>query len=299
MNLCDNVIVLYIFLILKIFIILIFPILIYFNRNRKNIKIFIIIEILLLLINLLFNIFNVNSCIYNSNPSGIKRVKLKNNISKYNNLHNSNDYYQDIYEVEPDNYYKTYKGSQFYYYNQNNKIIGSKKLTCSIYDDTYMNKYGSPITSVSMVVSTLFDRNISPIDIMDLYLEDETNNCSEEVNIKDVFDAIKNRYAGLEITEISSTDVASSIVDGGLVIAQIGAKASSNLTCGNNYIVIYNINLEGKYIIADPDDNSSEYVCSDTSLAYGNILKSNRTGSQWEPNIINGQTLHYYLIKRL
>ncbi len=299
MNFCDNVVILYIFLILKLLIVIIIPFLIFLNRKKYNMKHFIIIEIVLLLTLLILNVFNLNSCIYNSNIDGIKRMKLKKDIINYNNSHNSNEYYEDIYEIEPDNYYKTYQGNKFYYYNQNNKLIGSKKLTCSIYENSYMNKYGAPITSVSMAISSLLDSNISPVDIMDLYLSDEANNCSESVNIVDVFNALKDRYAGIEISEISSLDVSNAIVNGGIVIAEVDAKEDSNLTCGDTFIVIYNINLEGKYIIADPNDSNYDYICPSSSNAYGNVLKANRTGSDWDQNTINNQTLHYYLIKRV
>lgn len=299
MNYCDNIIVLYIFLFIKILIVFIFPILIFKYRKKADLKIFMIIEIVLLLLLFILNYFNINSCIYNSNFDGIKRITTKNKISKYNELHNTNDYYENIDEVEPDNYYKTYLGKKFYYYNQNNKIIGTKKLSCSIYENSYMNKYGSSITSIASVLSTLYDRNISPIEVMNLYLDEGTTNCSTGVNIVDVFNIVKDKYAGLEISEISSSEVLNSIYNGGLIIAEIAPKEGSNLTCNNSYIVIYSVNLDGKYIISDSNDYNTEYVCSNSSLAYGSVLKSNRTGSEWDSDIINSQTLHYYLIKRV
>ena len=294
MKICDNGIVLSIFIVIKVFIYIIFPIIIVRKRNYEYVKYFIITEIILILTLLICNIFNLNRCIYNSNISGIKKTIKKSKILDYNSLHYSGEDYEMVTEIEPSTYYKTYTGKQLYYYNQNDIFLKYKKLECG--NDRYFNKYGSSITSTAMAVSTILQINITPIDILDLY-NSEYYDCTNDVNIGDVFMSTVNRYAGLQISEIPSTMVKSSIMEGGIVIAEINSNGNSEITCGKSHIVLYNITLEDKVIIADPNDSENPFVCSYSSPSYGKVLKTNRTNTEWSLDEINSQTLHYYLIK--
>lgn len=294
MQLCDNNIILFIFIVIKLFIYIIFPIIIIKKRKYNYVKYFIITEIILLLTLLISNVFNLNSCIYNSNISGIKKSILKEKILNYNSIHYSDQDYEGITDIEPNSYYKTYTGKQFYYYNQNDIFLKDKKLECG--QNKYFNKYGSSITSTAMAVSTILDIKITPIDILDLY-NSEYFDCSNDVNIGDVFSVVANRYAGLQISEISSNMVKDSIINGGIVIAEINSNNNSDITCGKGYIVIYNITLEGNAIIADPNDNNNPFICSYSSPSYGKVLKPNRTNTEFSLNEINSQTIHYYLVK--
>lgn len=294
MKLCDNNIVLFIFIIIKIFIYIIFPIIIIKKRNYDYVKYFIITEILLVLSLLISNVFSLNSCIYNSNISGMKKSSLKKKVINYNSIHYTSEEYESVTDIEPLEYYKTYKGKDFYYYNQNDTFLKQKKLECG--QNKNFNKYGSSITSTAMAVSTILETNITPIDILDLY-NSEYYDCSDSVNIGDVFKVTVDRYSGLDISEIPGDMVKSSIMSGGIVIANVNANGNSTITCGNSYIVLYNLTLEGNVIIADPDDKDYPYICSYSSPSYGKTLKANRTNSEWSLDEINAQTLHYYLIK--
>lgn len=296
MSFCDNSIVLIIFILIKIFIYIVFPIIIIKNKNKEYINYLILTEIILLISIISSNMFSLNKCIYNSNISGLNKSSIKKEILNYNETHYSEDDYEAVEEINPDDKFKTYKGKEFYYFNQNNDFLKNKSFSCN--DEMHLNKYGAPIVSTSMAVSTLFDENITPIDILDLYNE-ESLYCEEDINIGDVFAATANRYTGLDISEISSSSVVSAVQNGGIVIAEINAKADSKLTCGKNYIVIYNISLNNNFIIADPNDINNDYVCPYSSNAFGNTIKSNRTNSEWSFNDINNVTAHYYLLRRI
>lgn len=292
---CDNVIVLWFFFFIKIVAIIGLPIAIILKRKSKVSKILLFIDFFLLIFILLCNIFTINSCIYNSTISGIKRVQKKKQIELYDNIRPNSEYDYTLEDIEPSEYYITSTGSKFYYYNQNSKNIGTKKLSCSS-NDYYMNKYGASFTAVSMALSTLADNNITPIDVLNLY----TNNigsCTSGIDIEDIFDIIIDTYAAFDISEISSNDLNNSIASGGIVIAKL--DGNSNLSCGESYIVIYNMTLEGKYVIADPDDSDYPFVCSETSSSYGDVLKPNRTNSEWTKDELDSQITKYYLIKRL
>lgn len=294
MKLCDNSIVLSIFILIKVFIYIVFPIIIVKKRKYEYVKYFIITEIILLLCLLISNVFSINSCIYNSNINGIKKANLKNKIFEYNSLHYSKEEYTDITDINPIEYYTTYPGKDFYYYNQNDVFLKEKLLECG--SNKYFNKYGAPITSVAMAVSTILQTKVTPIDILDLY-NSEFYDCSNSVNIGDVFAVVVDRYAGLDISEISSDLVRSSIMDGGIVIAEIESNGNSEITCGRSFITLYNITLNGNVMIADPDDSENSFACSYSSKSYGKVLKPNRTNTEWSLDEIKSQTLHYYLIK--
>ena len=256
----------------------------------------ILTEIILLISIILSNVFSLNKCIYNSNINGLNKSSIKKEILNYNETHYSNEDYEAVDELKPDDTFKTYKGTTFYYYNQNNDFLKNKSFTCN--DEMYLNKYGAPIASTSMAISTLLNENISPIDILDLYNE-ESLYCEEDINIGDVFEAAVNRYTGLDIREITYQNVVSGIQNGGIVIAEINAKENSNLTCGKNYIVIYNISLDNKLIIADPNDSNNDYACTYTSNAFGNVIKANKTNGEWSFSDINNVATHYYLLRRI
>lgn len=294
MKLCDNSIILSIFILIKIFICIIYPIIIIKKRKYDYVRYFIITEIILIMALLISNIFSLNSCVYNSNISGIKKANLKSKILEYNSLHYSDEDYTNITDIDVAAYYKTYIGKDFYYYNQNDVFLKEQLLECG--NNKYFNKFGAPITSTAMAVSTILDTKVTPIDILDLY-NSEFFDCSSSVNIGDVFAAVVDRYAGLNISEIPGSMVRDSIMSGGVVIAEIGSNGNSEITCGKTFITLYNITLNGNVIIADPDDSENSFACSYSSLSYGKVLKPNRTNTEWSLDEINSQTLHYYLVK--
>lgn len=297
MKFCDNNIVLIIFLIFKIFVFIIFPLVIIKKKNNIYNKYMIYTEIILIIIILLCNTFSINSCIYNSNLKSINQLKIKKDLINYNNLHYSSDDYKNLEELKANTTYKTYKGKNFYYYNQNDLLIKYNNLPCSDENNLYMNKYGSELTSVAMALSTILQRDISPIDLFELYYEYDSKDCSLGIDIADLFSLVVQRYAGLNISEISSDQIVNSVKNEGIVIAEISPTGESNISCGKNYIVIYNITLEGGLIIADPNDTDYDFVCPYSSNAYGSTIKANRTSKEWSIEELNKDIIHYYLIR--
>lgn len=297
MKFCDNSTVLIIFLIFKIFVFIIMPLIIIKNRNKEYNKYIIYTDIILIITILLCNLFSVNSCLYNSNSEGLKKAKIKKNILNFNEIHYSEDNYENLDEIKANTTFKTYKGKDFYYYNQNDLLIKYNKLPCSEVNDLYMNKYGSELTSTAMALSTIMQRDISPIDLFELYYEYDSSDCTMGIDISELFSLVAQRYAGLNISEITYDQVINSIKNEGIVIVELDPKTESNLTCGNNHIVIYNITLEGGLIIADPNDTDYDFVCPSSSKAYGSTIKANRTSKEWSMEEINKDAVHYYLIR--
>ena len=162
----------------------------------------------------------------------------------------------------------------------------------------YINSFGSSITSFSITISTLYDKNINPIELFNYYKEDNKDICSEEITIEKLYNSTMKRYGYITINEINSSQIESSIKNGGLVIAYLKANKNSKLTCDSVYIVIYNIGLDGKYMIADPSLQSSSFVCPYSSNAYGNIINSNNMNNSWTLEEIDSEAVNYYLVKR-
>ena len=296
---CDNIVVLYIFLFLKIISIFILPIFIIIIRKKPFYKILLYIDIILLSFFLICNIFRVNRCVYNSNPYGIKMTKESNFITEYNEMHPNNVEDYSSQEINPDISYKTINNSDFYYYNQNNQYISDAYYTCNN-KNIYMNSFGSSITSLSMVVSTLYNVEINPVKIFEFYYEDNKDKiCNNIISIEDVFSSITKRYGAIELNKIDSTQIYSTLNSGGLVIARLSANENSKLTCDSNYIVIYNVSLDGKYTIAIPNQTNYDYVCPYSSRAYGNVIKKDNMEKSWKFDDINKETVDYYSVKKV
>ncbi|MBO5182776.1 MAG: hypothetical protein J6B64_00015 [Bacilli bacterium] len=295
---CDNIIVLWLFIILKVIAIVILPIIIITKRKKRFTDILVIIDIVILLFFLICNLFTINSCVYNSNIDGIKRVKNKNAITLYNEIHPEGELGYSSDGIDPDKNYKTIKNNDFYYFNQNKPYMNNAYYTCNN-KNIYMDSFGSSITSISMAISTLYDKSINPVEIFDIYKKDNLDICNAKFDVESIFNSITKRYGALTLSQIDSTSIYNEISNGGLVIAEVSANENSKLTCDSNYVVIYNISLDGGYMLAIPNQTNYDYACSYTSRAYGNVIKSDNMQKSWSLNEINNEATKYYLIKKV
>ena len=168
---CNNIIILWLFIILKIIVILFLPIFIIAKRKKKYVNILIVVDILFLAFFLICNIFTINKCVYNSNLNGIKRTKTENQITLYNELHPEEIYGNLSDGINAEKKYKTSLGKDLYYFNQNKQYMKNAYYTCNG-QNIYMNSFGSSITSVSIAISTLYDNNINPVQIFNYYKEE-------------------------------------------------------------------------------------------------------------------------------
>lgn len=293
---CQNIIVLYTFMVLKIIVIAILPIIILIKRKKNYAKILIIIDIILLLFLLMCNIFAINKCVYNSTVSGINRAKNQNKLDLYTSIHPMVDNSSYI-GINPELNYKTYNGKNLYYYNINRNYMKDTYYECGE-EKIYINSFGSAITSYSIAISTLYDSNINPVQIFSYYKQENTDLCNKIMTIDNINEVISKVYTGISISQIDSSQISSSLSNGGLVIAMLSANEESKLTCDTNYIVIYNMDLEGKYKIVDPALQDSSYVCPSTSRAYGRVINSDNMNKSWTLEEIENEAVRYYLVKK-
>ena len=261
---CNNIIVLWIFIILKFISIIVLPIFIIIKRKKEYIKYVIITDFVLLVFFTFCNMFNINKCVYNSSLNGISRTKNENEIIYYNKIHEDIDNTSQ-YNINPELNYKTYTGKTLYYFNQNRDYMKDNYYEC-LDEKIYMNTNGSSITAFSIAVSTLYNKNINPIEILNYYKEDN-NMCDKEITIDSIYDSFIQRYGMISISKIYSSQISDEIKNDGIVIAKLRSNENSKLTCDMDYIVIYNINLNGKFQIADPSLLDNSYVCSYSSRA--------------------------------
>ena len=293
---CNNLIVLYTFIVIKVIVVLILPIIYVILRKKDFSKYILGIDIVLLLFFLICSTFNINKCVYNSNIEGIKRTNNENRIKIYNEMHPVKPTY-NADEIKPLKTYKTYTGKTLYYFNQNNASIKDAYYECG---DTkvYFNSFGNSIATLSTAVSTLYERNINPVTIFNIYKDDAIDICDSSFSIDDVYISLMKIYSGIKLSEISVNQIDQSIRDGGLVIAELSANESSKLTCDSSYIIIYSKGLDGKYMISDSNLPKKSFVCPYSSEAYGNIIDSENMNNSWSLQDIDNETVRYYLVRK-
>lgn len=294
---CTNIIILWIFIIFKIIAILVLPIIIIIKRKKKYVIYIMVVDIALLLFFLICNIFTINKCVYNSNLGGIQRTKSENEITLYNEIHPNTDYGNNSDGIEPEKKYITSTGKNLYYFNQNKAYMKTAYYTCNN-QKIYMNSFGSSITAVSTAISTLYDNNINPVQVFNLYKSDNSDLCNMKFDIGSIFSSIMKRYGALTLTDIDSSMIKSELRNGGIIIAEVSANENSKLTCDHDYIIVYNSTNDGKVMIVSPSSLDEPYVCSYSSRAYGNTIDYSKN-STISIDDLNKEAVKYYLIKKV
>lgn len=294
---CNSVTVLWLFIILKIIALIILPIIIIFKRKKNYVIYIVFTDIVLLLFFMICNIFTINSCVYNSNMDGIKRVEKYNEITLYNEIHPNTDYGNNSDGIEPEKKYITSTGKNLYYFNQNKAYMKTAYYICNN-QKIYMNSFGSSITAISTTISTLYDNNINPVQVFNLYKNDNLDLCNTKFDIGSVFSSVMKRYGALSLTNIDSFKIKDELKNGGIVIAEVSANKNSKLTCDHDYIIVYNSTNDGKVMIVSPSSLDNPYVCSYSSRAYGNTIDYSKN-STISLDDLNKEAVNYYLIKKV
>lgn len=294
---CNSVTVLWLFIILKIIVLIILPIIIIFKRKKNYVIYIVFADIVLLLFFMICNIFTINSCVYNSNIDGFKRVEKYNEITLYNEIHPNTDYGNNSDGIEPEKKYITSTGKNLYYFNQNKAYMKTAYYICNN-QKIYMNSFGSSITAISTTISTLYDNNINPVQVFNLYKNDNLDLCNTKFDIGSVFSSVMKRYGALSLTNIDSSKIKNELKNGGIVIAEVSANKNSKLTCDHDYIIVYNSTNDGKVMIVSPSSLDNPYVCSYSSRAYGNTIDYSKN-STISLDDLNKEAVNYYLIKKV
>jgi len=291
----DKFLLIFIFII-KIFVIILAPIILFiFRKSLKSfIKIFIYIEIFALLTILALYIIGF-SYIVDSNVSNVLNIKLldeteDDELSSFNqDIEISNN----ITTFEGDSVsYKTHKNDKVYYYNGYEMPLSVQKIKCKD-DYSYLKHYSSIITSTSMLLSTYFGDDIDPIELMNKSIDNGLIDCSNPMNKDKFFEMISREYK-VNFAIIDNSQLQNYILNGRPVMVE--TKGNGILSCKESYFLVYDINNTEEYLLLDPNNKSYEYICPDGTSGFGNILQSNYNDKSFKSSEILNDTKRLIVI---
>jgi len=131
------------------------------------------------------------------------------------------------------------------YYNQTDSRWGNKKYGSS----GSIAKEGCGPTSVAMVVATMVDPTVTPLDVA-IWSAANGYRCVGNGSYHSLIPAAGEHY-GLTVTGIGAVErkLVNALKQGKMVIALMG---KGHFTSKGHFIVLYGITDEGKVLVADP-----------------------------------------------
>ena len=281
---CEGKAILSFMFFIKIIVLIIIPLIILINKKiNPNTKMKLInVEIAIVSLFIILRVTN-NSCIVNSSIEkiGIDLYRKSTSVIKEKN---SPDI---VEEIVTNKKYKTKNLSDVYYFNNNIQPLSDKKITCNG-ETKYMKQYGNGITTVSMMVSTILNQNIDPIEILNLAVKNDIFDCNTGVNINLLLNVVSEEYR-VTFREIDSESLWDTIYSGNVVLEEAVFKkdAPVNLTCGKGYLLIYSVDNNYDFQILNPNNSANDYICPDNTPGYMTIIKANSNDSIWTLNQLN------------
>ena len=295
---CDKSSLLFIFIIIKIIIILI-PIFFIINK-RVGLKTQIdkplfIVEIILLF--LLIGLRITNNCLVNNSTLSIFYRNIKYNDNTEIILNSGNDA-NIVKEIITDDIYKTRTSGNVYYFNNNTKPLSDKRITCEG-RKMYMKNYGNSLTAASIIISSTLNNNIDPIALLNLSVKNNVIDCDNGITIENILNLLQNNY-NVHYTEINNNMLEISVSNGIPVLAEIkyNSNSTKNLTCSKSYIVIYNIDNNGKYKILNPNENNSVKICPENTEGELSLIDSNSNNKSWSSEELTSIINRLWVVER-
>lgn len=287
---CDRSSVLIIFFILKILILVVFPITLFVLYKKEN-KLFNIlgyVNIFFIILFIALRLFN-NSCVTNSNISFIRDNSSKDNILK----ENSDTIYESVHSTEQ---YINGDNKTAYYYDINNEPLGNISLSCK--NKSYIKNYGGSISAITTLIGNYYNLDVNEIDILTILEENKLIDCDKGVDFDKAFNGLSKDYY-YKIVQISSTQINNYLNNGQSVLVETTNKYNedNNFGCEKDYIVIYNINNDGLYNIINSNDKYESYFCPSNTIGYGSIIEGNQNDRAFTFEEINSKALRYFVIE--
>ena len=292
---CERTSILILIFILKVIFLILGPLSFFYLINRFNNKYINILyktNVIFLILLITLRIFN-NPCVINSNISGIDHnmSKKSDNIIYETNSANT------VERIVTNKIYTKSNKQKIYYFNINKLPLSNKKIYCDN-DYAYMKNYGSNITALSIIVSSLYNENIDPIKILDLSVENNIFDCETGVNTDELINLVNNNYS-LSKREINYTELKDYIRNGGIVLAEINAgDIDKSISCSASYIVIYDVDKQGNFSILNPNDKDYKYICPENSEGYGKVIDSNTNDKLYSLDDIKNISSRYIILER-
>ena len=292
---CEKTSVLVLFLIIKFIIIFLIPAILIIFRNKiekKFLNIIFCISLLFLILFIFLRLFN-NSCIIYSNINGIKI----NNYKNFNSITVINNNYNNIESFITDKIYKSASNKNVYYFNHNDSPLADKVILCDN-KNIYLKQYGNNITAVSMLLSYVEQKNIDPIEILNIAIKNDLLDCDTGVDTDKLLQILANNY-NLKISYLNKNSLLDYIRSGGVAIAKvINNPSHKNISCGESNIMIYNLNKENKYNILDPNSKDYDYICPNNSAGYGQIISANSNDVIFSTDELDSISYEYITLER-
>lgn len=286
---CDRNFMLIIFIILKIIILIITPIFLYFLYKKEN-KLFSLIAGLDIVFIIIFIILRLvgNPCLKNSTFSFLKEKKMDSAISE-----NTDSLYESILYTKK---FTNLNNKDSYYYSLLYEPLSNAKLSCN--KKSYLKNYGDSITAITTLISNYYGIGIDEADLIS-YLEDNNLvDCYNGFDFDKVFNAL-GEYYNYDVVQISKSKVDSYLSNGNSVLVETRNKykEKNNFGCEKDYIVIYNKTNNGNYSIVNPNDKYYSYFCPSNTIGYGSIIEANQNDREFTIDEIDSKTLRYFVIE--
>lgn len=280
---CEKSASLIFFLIIKILIFLVIPVilLVFHNKIERKYKIVLLfLEYVFLIIFIILRLIKSN-CILYSNFQDISISISSKNAELIVDTKQSN-----LEKIDAIEKYKTSNNSNVYYFNNISFPLSNQSITCSS-DTVFMKDYGNEITAVSIMASSILDKNIDPIEILDLAKKNNVIDCNKRINIDKLISIVNNKYK-LYSVNIDSNSAYNKIKNGEVILAEVKyTSGANNISCSKDYVIVYKINNDNKYVILNPSQRDKDYICPDNTDGLLTVIKgNNNTFSEEEFNKI-------------
>ena len=292
---CESKAILSFMFFIKIIVLIIIPLIILINKKiNPNTKMKLInVEIVIVSLFIILRVTN-NSCIVNSSIDkvGMDLYRKSTSVSKEKN---SPDI---VEEIVTNKIYKTNNLSDVYYFNNNIQPLSDKKITCNG-ETKYMKQYGNGITTVSMMVSTILNQNIDPIEILNLAVKNDIFDCNTGVNINLLLNVVSEEY-NISFREIDSDLLWDYVYSGNVVLEEIvfNKNTNNNLTCSKGNILIYSVDNNYNFQILNPNNSNEDYICPDNTPGSMMIIKAKSNDNVWTINQLNNIKSRYIVGER-
>ncbi len=286
---CDRNSVRVIFLILKIFILVVIPVLLYFlyKRGHKLFNVVCFLNIFFVVILIILKLAG-NGCVNNSSF-----LYLKNNTQTKVISENPDTYYEAVYSNEQ---YTKRDNEKTYYYSLNYKPLKNVLLTCDT--KSYMNNYGDSITGIITLIADYYGIDINEMDAITYLDDNKMIDCDNGFDFDTVFNKLGDRYSYRKIG-ISGSEIDEYLSDGKSILVETTNKydEDNNFGCEKDYIVIYNKNNDNFYSIINPNDHYESYFCPSNTIGYGSIIDGDQNSKVYSFDEINSKALRYFVIE--
>ena len=264
--------------IIKLFVIVIAPVLFYIFRKKEIKPIYYYIEIIAIIVIIVLYLIGF-SYVVDSSLININNIKYlsKSETNNYTNLYNDLRESIPIKKIEADTNYKNHKNGTVYYYNGYDLPLAGKKIECDGEYD-YYKYYSDIMTSTAMLLSTYFDKEINPVEVFDKANNAGLIKCGEPINKDNFFSMISNKYH-IYFNVIQNSELKNYVLNGKPVLLE--TIGNGNLSCNESYFLVYDVNNSEDYLLLDPNNKSFKYICPEGTKGFGNILKQNYNSSKF------------------